>query len=65
MFVLDICRVNQKNYATFQAIQHLKKQVSIITQYWNSGTVTEPIILSWIHEEIKFNCDIKLTITSD
>ena len=35
-----------------------------ITWYWHSKTVTKPGILSWIHEETKFNCDIKLPISS-
>ena len=36
-----------------------------ITRYWNYRTLTEPSIFSWIHDEIKFNSDIKLPITSD
>ena len=30
-----------------------------MTRYWSSRTVTETSILSWFHEETKFNRDIK------
>ena len=36
-----------------------------ITRYLHYRTVTEPSILSWIHDKIVFNCDIKLPIMYD
>ena len=42
-----------------------EKTFQFITRYWHSRPVTEPSILSWINDEIEFNCGIKCFITYD
>ena len=42
----------------------LTNKFQYITWYWNSRTVNKPCILSGIHDETKFNCDIKFPISS-
>ena len=65
-FVLTTRFVNQEYYAAFQTIQHLiKKSFNLLPGFWHSRTVTKPSILSWIHDEIEFNCDNNLLIMSD
>ena len=64
MFVLTISRVNKKMHNLNQSNIYRNK-FQFITRYWHSITVTEPGILSCIHDKIEFNCDIKLPITSN
>ena len=58
-FCIDYLSCQSKHYAKLQRIQHLKNEFQFITWYWHYRTVTEPCILSCIHVEIEFNCDIK------
>ena len=62
MFLLTIYCVNQKPQTAFLPIEYSNKTFQYITWYWNSRTVTEPSILSWINEETKCNRHIKLLI---